>query len=76
MLFFNFKRGGSLTELGFKGEWTRRRLAEYIAEYGSNSYNWEFGKSRRSIIAACPLNFCLEHGLSQGYAAVLKRVAG
>ena len=49
VLFFNFKRGGSLTELGFKGEWTRRRLAEYVAAHGDSSYNWEFGKSRRSI---------------------------
>ena len=75
LLFFDFRRGGSLTELGFKGEWTRRRLAEYVAAHGGNSYNWEFGRSHRSIIAGCQLNFCLEHGFSQGYAAVLKRVA-
>lgn len=51
LLFFNFKCGGSLTELGFKGEWTRRRLAEYVAAHGGSSYNWEFGKYHRSITA-------------------------
>ena len=76
LLFFNFRRGGSLTELGFKGEWTKRRLAEYIAAYGGNSFNWEFGKYHRLTFAVCQLNLCLEHGFSQGYAAVLKRVAG
>jgi len=57
LLFFNFKPGGSLTELGFKGEWTRRRLAEYVAAHGGSSYNWEFGKSHRSMTAGRQLTF-------------------
>lgn len=46
-LFFTFKPNGPaepcVSELGFVGEWLKRRRAEHVSEKGHNQYVWEFG---------------------------------
>jgi hypothetical protein len=42
-LFFNFAAGSSVSELGFKDEWAKRRLAEHASDKGKTNL-WEFGK--------------------------------
>ncbi|KAG9052808.1 Glucan 1,3-beta-glucosidase 3 [Serendipita sp. 407] len=41
-LFISFPGNTSLSEIGYKTEWTRRRVAEHIAAKGNSDFIWEF----------------------------------
>ncbi|CAG8611959.1 10008_t:CDS:1, partial [Acaulospora colombiana] len=43
-LFFSFPGNTSLSEIGYKAEWTKRRVAEHAAAKGGGDHLWEFGR--------------------------------
>ncbi|PVF99726.1 glycoside hydrolase [Serendipita vermifera] len=43
-LFFSFPGNTSLSEIGYKAEWTKRRVAEHVATKGGGDFLWEFGR--------------------------------
>ena len=43
-IFLGFSYGSSVTELGFYGEWVRRRINEHASRHGASSNLWEFGQ--------------------------------
>jgi glucan 1,3-beta-glucosidase len=55
--FFDFEAGSSVSELGFKGEWTRRRVREHAKESGVGANMWEFGKCNGDVGFSAPLIF-------------------
>lgn len=45
IMFLTFNDNGpSVSELGFRGEWLKRRVAEHAQARGSSANLWEFGK--------------------------------
>ena len=45
IIFLTFNGNGpSVSELGFRGEWLKRRVAEHAQARGSSANLWEFGK--------------------------------
>jgi len=41
-LFFSFPGNTSLSEIGYMGEWKRRRVAEHVAAKKGGDFVWEF----------------------------------
>ena len=44
-LFFTFSGGSSISEIGFMGEWLKRRVAEHVTAKGASDLLWEYGES-------------------------------
>jgi hypothetical protein len=43
-LFFTFSGNTSLSEIGYKTEWIKRRVAEHASAKGGGEFLWEFGE--------------------------------
>lgn len=43
-MFVTFPKGSTSSELGFRGEWLKRRTARHARDTGSSEFLWEFGE--------------------------------
>lgn len=59
-MFFNFRPSTvvemPISELGFSGQWKKRRTHEHVSEKGNSKNVWEFGKFSHSASSSTLLN--------------------
>lgn len=72
-MFVTFPKGSTSSELGFRGEWLKRRTARHARDCGSSEFLWEFGKFPRvrRLVCMSELTQCTEHGFNEGHDAAM-----
>ncbi|KAG8905061.1 Glucan 1,3-beta-glucosidase 3 [Tulasnella sp. 403] len=48
-LFITFPHGTSMSELGFRGEWLKRRNARHARDRGASNFTWQFAQPTEDL---------------------------